>query len=134
MLLALASCNPYGWRETLCGYEIEAEEIARFEHEVTGFEPNQTDRTLQGQFQKIVAEAAGEYVDATVQVLRSNRKEVSVFVLAPPDADLMERVSCALMSGQYDGLKDRQLQLFYYDSTVDFDHLLIAVRNAKQPT
>lgn len=124
-LLLLASCGQTEKpKELYCGIGMSAFEVIDAKTLAANFKYSEEDKTLLGEVTKAVTA-----IDTTkkIDVYFFNHKpeEIGVYIVAPDDKALVEKISCNILKSTITGLPATRKVVFY---TNDHNNLVAAVK------
>ena len=111
-------------KELYCGIGMSAFEVMDAKSAAANFKYTEADKVLLTGVTQEVKAIAGDK-PAEVYFFQKDEKFIGIYIVAPDDKALVEKISCALLKSTLDGLPDTRKVVFY---TNEHNNLVAAVK------
>lgn len=126
VLLLLSSCGQNEKpKELYCGISMGAFEVLDAKKAADNFSYTDSDKALLADITAMVKAFAGDK-PAEVYFFQKDDKSIGIFIVAPDDKALVEKISCGILNSTLADLPNARKVVFY---TNDHNNLVAAVKS-----
>ncbi|MFP9099740.1 hypothetical protein ACLI09_11855 [Flavobacterium sp. RHBU_24] len=123
--ILLTSCGQEKPKELYCGISMGAFEVLDAKKAAENFSYTDADKTLLADVTAMVKAFAGEN-PAEVYFFQKDDTSIGIYIVAPDDKALVEKISCGILNSTLANLPDARKVVFY---TNDHNNLVAAIKS-----
>ena len=111
-----------------CGFEMSKNEVFEVQVKSKEYNYSDTDWEIHGEIAAFAQEIGGDTVIIEVFFFLSNESELGIILSGPKDAQIVERMNCAIINGKYKNKTPLKKYILYYDEN-DETNLLAGIKS-----
>lgn len=123
--LLLTACGQEKPKELYCGISMGAFEVLDAKKAAENFSYTDADKTLLANVTAMVKAFAGDK-PAEVYFFQKDDKSIGIYIVAPDDKALVEKISCGILNSTLANLPTARKVVFY---TNDHNNLVAAIKS-----
>lgn len=118
-------------KEKYCGIEMTGFEVMDSKTIAKkGYNHTSADKELSGDMMAAIDSMSGEAYDVNFSFFMRDNEKIGLYVIGPDDQAEVEKISCLLLTEDFDGRLPEERELLFY--TNDHSTLLAAIKSKKE--
>lgn len=118
-------------KEKYCGIEMTGFEVMDSKTIAKkGYTHTSADKKLSGDMMAAIDSMSGEAYDVNFSFFMRDNEKIGLYVIGPDDQAEVEKISCLLLTEDFDGRLPEERELLFY--TNDHSTLLAAIKSKKE--